>query len=245
MASLAGAMSVVLMSMHGVGVAPAIALSLVVAVVVGLVNGFLVAVLNLSSFITTLAMGSILTGIEFKFTDQHTIVDNIPSGFLNLGSPKTGGLIGPFFLLLVVCVLGGLVLSASRVGRNMYAIGANPEAARLAGVPVRWMRVGGFVIAAVLAAVAGIVITAVAGSSFPNAASSQLLPAFAAAFLGSVLFPSRRFSVVAAVLAAFLLQMVSTGLVQAAYPFWTTYIFNGVVLVAAMLTALNLREIRR
>ena len=92
-------------------------------------------------------------------------------------------------------------------------------------------------ISAVMASLAGMCISATSGNSYPSAGAPYLLPAFAAAFLGATLFASRRFTPLGSVIAALLLQGVSTGLVVMNYDSWTIYAFNGLVLILAITAA--------
>lgn len=238
-ASLSSAVSIVLLSNDGWPVAGAIALALGVGAAVGLLNGLIVAVLGASSFIATLAMGSVLTGLEYLLTNQRTIVGNVPDAFLTIGSASVGGVILPVFIVVVVVAIIAAMLTQTALGRYVQAVGSNADASRIVGLPVTRLRVLGFLVSGVCAALAGIFISAIAGNSFPNAGSGHLLPAFAAAFLGATLFPARRFSAVGAAVAAWLLEMVATGLVELNLASWTINVFNGAVLIAAILTALR------
>jgi len=245
MASLSSALCVVLMALHGWSTGTAIVVALLVAVAIGVLNGILVAVLNASAFIITLAMGSVLTGIEFLLTKQQTVNTGLPTSFTDIGSASVAQVIAPVFVVAVIVAVVGLVMSHTVAGREVYAVGANREAARLAGVQVVRRRLIGFTVSAGLAGLAGIFISATLGDSSPSSGAPYLLPAFAAAFLGSVLFPSRRFSVVGAAIAAWLLQMVATGLVEENLEAWTINVFNGAVLILAVLTALKTRRFAR
>jgi ribose transport system permease protein len=245
MASVSGALAVILMAQDGWSVVPAIIAGLALCVVFGIVNGILVAVFNASAFIMTLAMASVITGVEYLLTKQETIVSGIPKGFADIGSASVGGVIAPVFVVVGIVLVAGLIMSHTIAGREVYAAVANREAARLVGVRITRLRMVAFVISALLAGLAGIFISAILSDTTPNAGSSYLLPAFAAAFLGSVLFPSRRFSVVGAAIAAWLLQMGATGLVEENFAAWTISVFDGGVLILAVLTALKTRRFAR
>ncbi|WCB93409.1 L-arabinose transport system permease protein AraH [Baekduia alba] len=244
-ASLGGALTVVLMASHGWSPVAAVAAALVVAAAVGALNGTIVAVLGASSFIITLAMGSVLTGVEFLLTKQQTIVVGIPQGFTDVGTASVGGVQVPVLITLGVAVVLATVLGQTPFGRYVRAAGANRTAAELLGLPVRRLRVGALMVSAVCAGLAGVFIVSVAGNSFPNAGASQLLPAFAAAFLGSTLLPSRQFSLLGAWASAWLLEMVATGLVELNLDAWTIDVFNGLVLIVAIVAALHGRRSAR
>jgi ribose transport system permease protein len=238
-ASLSGALAIVLMSQHGWSPIPAVLAALLLAVAVGFVNGGLIARLGASSFIITLAMGSVLVGVEFLLTKQETIILGIPPSFTDFGTASIAGVQVPVFLTVALTLGLAFIVAQTPVGRYFRAVGANPDAARFLGLPVVRLRVAALVVSAVCAALAGIFIVSVAGNSFPNAGEPHLLPAFAAAFLGSTLFPSRQFSLVGSLISAWLLEMVATGLVELNLQSWTIDVFNGLVLMVAIVAALK------
>lgn len=236
MLGLGGASSVALMSLHGVPWGIAIALALLLAIAVGFVNGFVTAYLGASSFITTLAMGTILVGVEFMFTGQQTIYEGVSAGYIKLGqSIPAWGINIQVWIALLVAVLIWILLERTELGRYLYAIGGNPEAARFSGIQVRRLRVLGFVLAAVAATVAGIMITAQAGSSSPQAGLPYLMPAYAAVFLGSTAFRPGEFNIAGTVVAVVFLQVIQTGLQMMALPTSYINVVQGSVLIVAML----------
>lgn len=241
-ASLGGALTIVLMAQHGAPPLIAVLAALGVGLLVGVINGVVIAVQGASSFIITLAMGSVLTGMEYLLTDQQTIVLGIPESFTDFGTSGVGGVQTPVFVTLGIALALAFALGHTPFGRYVRAVGANRTSATFLGLPVRRLRVTALVISAVCAVLAGVFIVSVAGNSFPNAGAPHLLPAFAAAFLGSTLLPSRQFSLIGAWIAAWLLEMVATGLVMLNLQSWTINVFNGVVLIVAIVAALHGRR---
>jgi ribose transport system permease protein len=240
-ASLGGALAIVLMANHGWAPLPAVATALALGLAVGVANGLVIGVLGASSFIITLAMGSVLTGIEFLLTKQQTIIIGIPQSFVSFGSHTIVGVELPVYITVALTVVLALAMSQTPAGRYVRAVGSNQAASRLLGLPVTRLRIAGLVISAGCAALAGVFIVATAGNSFPNAGEPHLLPAFAAAFLGSTLFPSRQFSLVGSWISAWLLGMVATGLVELNLQSWTIDVFDGLVLIVAIVTAIQVR----
>jgi len=127
-------------------------------------------------------------------------------------------------------------------GRGLYATGGNAQAARLAGVRVQRIKASAFVISGLLAAVAGIVLASIQGSASPNIAAGFLLPAFAAAFLSTVLLSNGRFHIWGTLLGGIFLIWVSQGLIVGGVNFTWTDVVNGVVLVAAVSLSTVLRR---
>lgn len=236
MVGLGGASAVALMSLHGLSWPAAVLIALLVGVLVGLVNGAFISYLGASSFVQTLAMGVILLGVEYLFTNQQTLYSGIPEGYTALGqSTGLGGVNIQIWFALVVAVLAWLFLDQTETGRRMYAVGGNPDAARFAGVSVKRLRVVGFIIVAVAATITGILVTAQGASSSPNAGVPYLLPAYAAAFLGSATFRPGTFNVPGTVVAVLFLGVIQTGLQMLQIPTAWINIIQGGVLVAAML----------
>jgi ribose transport system permease protein len=231
---LAMGISISLMVNNHMGWVLASVLTLLVGAVVGLVNGGLVAGLNVNSFIGTLAVSSVIMGIDAKITGQHTITNGIPTGFQNLGSDTSlFNITTLFWIAVVLGIVLWLVMSHTESGRYMYAVGGNSEAARLAGVRTRRLRVIGFVGTGVCAALAGVLLAASSAGYYPNAGTGYLLPAFAAAFLGTAV-TGGRFAIPATAFAVFFLQMLQTGLTVLNVETWVVLVVQGLVLAIAV-----------
>lgn len=218
----------------------AILLALVVALIVGTINGFLVAYVGTPSFITTLASGVMLAGVELAVTGPGTTFisggEEIPRSFRNLGiGEPLSEIKSPVWIAIGLAIALWLLLSKTEIGRFMYAIGGNPEAARLSGINVKFLRASGFVVVAVCALSAGLVSSARTGSHVRNVGGSLLLPAFAAAFLGATLSKRGQFNVVGTVIGAIFLQVVESGLTFMGYDQDVKNIVKGGILIAAML----------
>lgn len=241
MASLGSALVVVLTAQHGVSTPLAILLVLLVAVIVGCLNGALVVIHKGSSFILTLAVGSALTGLEFLLTGQKTIFTGIPRSLTDIGTEGIQSVVLPVLIAAVLAITLSAAVATTIFGRQIYAVGANARAADVIGIPVARVKIACMCVSALLAALAGIFISATTSNSYPSAGAPYLLPAFAAAFLGSTLFASRRFTPLGSALAAILLQGVSTGLVEMNYSSWTINAFDGLVLILAVTAAKSRR----
>lgn len=236
MVGLGGASAVALITLSGVPWPVAILIALLIGLLVGVVNGTFIAYLGASSFVQTLAMGVILLGVEYLFTNQQTLYSGIPDGYKAVAqSDALLGVNNQIWFALLVAVLMWLFLDQTETGRRIYAVGGNPDAARFAGVSVKRLRVLGFVIVAVAAAITGILMTAQGGSSTPNAGVPFLLPAYAAAFLGSATFRPGTFNVPGTVVAVLFLGVIQTGLQMLQISTAWINIIQGVVLIAAML----------
>ncbi len=158
--------------MLGEGVAPptAFALALAFVVLVGAANGFLVAYVEIPAVFTTLAMGGLVYGLG-RFAMISVDIVNLPPGqdwLRGFGSGTLAGIPAPVIVFAVVCVVAYLFLSYAKAGRFVYALGDNPAAARISGVPVRPLIVLQYVIAALIA-----LAIMVGAGSLGNALSSK------------------------------------------------------------------------
>jgi ribose transport system permease protein len=238
MLGLGGASAVAMMALHGTTWQVAVLVALTLGVAAGAVNGIFTAYLGASSFVMTLGMSTILLGVEYLFTNQQTLFQNIQPGYIKLGqSTPAFNLPMPVWIALGAAVVAWLVLEHTEFGRYIYAVGGNKDAARYAGLPVARLRLIGFVIVAVGATVCGILVTAQGASSAPNAGVPYLLPAYAAAFLGSAAFRPGDFNVAGTVVAALFLGVISTGLQLLHISTAVINILQGAILVIAMLVS--------
>jgi ribose transport system permease protein len=203
---------------------------------IGLLNGLLVAYGAASSFIITLGMGTICTGIEFLFTGQKTIFDGIPASYASLGQGHPL-LDLPWTVFAAVALAAGvwITLDHTEYGRRLLAVGGSEEAARLAGLRTRRLRASAFVVSAVFAALAGVAITSAAASSTPQAGLPYLLPAFAAVFLGSAVFRVGQFNAAGTIVGVVLLQVIQTGLLMLSISTALINIIQGTILIVAIL----------
>jgi ribose transport system permease protein len=222
---------------QGMSPALAILLTLAIGTGIGLVNALVVVKLRVDSFIGTLGMSSVLLAAIQWPTGGEQIFTGIPESFVNLASWKLVTIPVPFFYMLVLAVVIWYVLGYRQVGRYLYAIGSNPEAARLAGVRTDLLRALSLVFSATVATLAGIVFTAKIGSASPDSSASYLLPAFAGAFLGATQITSGRFNVPGTLLAVYLLATGVKGLQLMGQPSWVNDLFNGCALIVAVAMA--------
>lgn len=215
-------------------IALAVLATLAIGMGVGALNAALVVGVGINSFITTLAMGSVLTGVALKITDSALILD-IPRPLVTAASTQLLGIQLVFWYALALTIVLWYVLTYTPVGRWTYFTGASPEVARLNGIRVNWVRCGSLVFSATVACVAGMLYAGVFGSADPNSGAQFLLPAFAAAFLGATAFTPGRFNAWGTTISVYL---VITGIVGLSLVTnqvgWLAYAFNGGILIVAV-----------
>jgi len=213
----------------------AVAVGLAVAVVAGLINCLVVLVLEVDSFIGTLATSSIYTAIVIAVSNDEPISQNVNGSFSrDVALRNVHGITFPVFYMIIVMLVLAYFLEKTVFGRQTQAIGFDREVARLGGVRVKAVQAIGLVTCAVLAGAAGVAETANLGAGSPSIASDYLLPAFTAAFLGATQFRRGRFNPWGTVVAILLLGTTDIGLLIAGGPAWSQDVFQGVVLIVAI-----------
>lgn len=221
----------------GMNVVAAIFLTIAIGALLGMVNGVLVAYVLLPSFILTIASGTFFAGLALEIVDSQSVFEGIPQSFVDLASGTRFGFSHQVYIGLVVLVLAHVFMRHTEYGRYMYAVGGNPEAARLSGVRVRLLRALGFAIVGATAALAGILINSQAGAANPNTGLGLLLPAYAAAFLGSSMFRVGVFTPIGTALGAVYLQIIGTGLTILSLTGPVVQMIQGGILAAAVLVS--------
>lgn len=215
---------------------PALAVlaAVVVGVVVGLVNSLVAVRLGVSSFITTLGMSALLDGLSVKISNSATI-PGIPDALVEVASVRILGLQAVFWIGLLATVVLWYVLRLTPLGQRMYFTGASRDVARLNGIKVDRVRAGALVACSTTAAIAGVLYSGVYGSADPFSGDSFLLPAFAAAFLGSTAFTPGRFNAWGTFFAIYLVITGTVGLTLVTGQVgWISLAFNGAILIVAV-----------
>jgi ribose transport system permease protein len=232
-ANLAAIISVTLQTSHHVSLGLAIVVAIVTGAAVGALNGFIVVRLRVNSFIATLGVGSIVAAFQVIVSDNNQPLPPSSTTWSNLTQISWGGFEIVVLYLLVLAVIAWWALEHTPFGRYLYAIGGNPDAARLSGVKVgKWTWLS-LVISGTLAAVAGVAFASLLGPSL-TFGQGLLLPAFAAAFLGSTQIKPGRFNVWGSVIAIYVLATGVQGFEYVTGVQWLADMFNGVALIAAV-----------
>ncbi|OVZ89665.1 ABC transporter permease [Yersinia alsatica] len=240
-ASLANAIVVSLFVWYGFGTTGAIILTLLICTLVGLFNAFLIVVLKIPDMLATLASLFVIQGVAMTYSYGGSITQNmlLPSGDMAEGViPDMFSALGQVpvivLIMLAVTIVVQLYLSLTKHGRRMYAIGGNPEAARLAGIRTVRYRVLAYVLSSLLAALGGILLASRIGSSQVNAGGGYLMDAVAAAYIGFSLAGSGKPNAVGTLIGAVILGVLQNGLVMLSVPYYAMDIIKGLVLAMAL-----------
>ena len=200
----------------------------------GFLNGMLVEIARIDSFIATLGTGTVLYALALWHTGGRQMVGVLPDGFYALNTTFVLGLPITGFYLVAISVAMWIVLEYTPVGRYLYAIGANQRAAQLNGIPTRKYVIGAFVASGVMTALAGVLLAAKLRIGQASVGLEFLLPALVGAFLGSTTIKPGRVNVWGTIVGVTILAVGISGIQQFGGSFWVEPMFNGVTLLIAI-----------
>ena len=227
----------------------------------GVINGIVVSYFGVSAFIGTLGLAGIIEGYLIRLTDGRSVAlpknvtDTAQGTLFGWRAPESwgwdislcgrtfnlnlGGLSLPIIALTAAAILLAIsfFLRQTEAGRRMDAVGGNPEASRLAGIDVKKYRLAAFMMCAVIAAIAGVVLAAGRTGSAVTLVGNQgsyLLQAYTACFLGAVTLREGEFHVLGTAIGVLLMTVTFSGLIILGVPGYAQTIANGVILIAAL-----------
>ncbi len=212
---------------------------ILIGALIGFLNGFQVIRLRLNAFIVSLAMLIILRGLLVGVTGGQTLF-NLPDEFSALVVTTVFGLPLSVWLAAIAFVIAGVVLRYHRLGRALYAIGGNPDAARAAGIPVERVVWSVYALAGALAAIGGLMITGYVGAISSNQGNGLIFTVFAAAVIGGISLDGGRGTMFGALTGVLLLGVVQNVLTLGQVPsFWVQAIYGAIILGALMAARLT------
>jgi len=206
-----------------------------VALVVGFINGWIVTQFRVLSFITTLAMSTILGGFTFWLTGGATIFENIPDSFRLVGQKSLLGIPLLSIVMLLITILFWYVMTQTAFGRRLYAIGGNESASRIAGLRVKWNKNAAFALGAALAALTGVLMASRLGSAHPTAGNGLFLQAYAAAYLGMTSFKEGVPNIWGTFVGAAIIGILANGLTIMQVPTFMQDVITGLIVIAAVI----------
>ncbi|MFE9673452.1 substrate-binding domain-containing protein [Streptomyces sp. NPDC006259] len=219
---------------HGVPVVLAVVLAVATGIAAGLVNGFLIAYGKLPPFIATLAMLSVARGLSLVISEGSPIA--FPDSVSHLGDTLGGWLPVPVLVMVVMGLIAAFVLGRTYIGRSMYAIGGNEEAARLSGLRVRKQKLAIYALSGVFAAAAGVVLASRLSSAQPQAADGYELDAIAAVVIGGASLAGGTGKASGTLIGALILAVLRNGLnLLSVSAFWQQVVIGVVIALAVLL----------
>uniref|UniRef100_A0AAU2VK87 Substrate-binding domain-containing protein n=1 Tax=Streptomyces sp. NBC_00008 TaxID=2903610 RepID=A0AAU2VK87_9ACTN len=222
----------------GMPVVLAVLLAVATGIACGFVNGALVAYGKLPSFIATLAMLSIARGLSLVISQGSPIA--FPESVSTLGDTLGGWLPVPVLVMIAMGLITALVLARTYLGRSMYAIGGNEEAARLSGLRVKKQKLAIYALSGLFAAVAGIVLASRLTSAQPQAAQGYELDAIAAVVIGGASLAGGVGKASGTLIGALILAVLRNGLnLMSVSAFWQQVVIGVVIALAVLLDTLR------
>lgn len=219
----------------GFTITGALLAGLLLGALLGWFNGFTVTKFNVPPFVATLAMLTIARGFTMLYTKGHPI-SNLGKDFAFIGSGSLIGIPVPVWLAIVVVLIAVFITQKTKLGRYIYAIGGNEQAAKLSGINIKKVKMIVYAIAGALAALGGIIVTARLDSAQPNAGMSYELDAIAAVVIGGTSLSGGKGSVWGTVMGAIIIGVLNNGLVLLnVSPFWQQVVKGGVILLAVII----------
>jgi len=212
----------------------AVVIVLLLGCALGLLNGFLVELAHIDSFIATLGTGTVLYAIALWYTEGRQVIGVLPPGFTGIYTQQLLGIPIAAFYVLIISVVLWVITEYLPIGRYLYAIGANPRAATLNGIPTRHFVIGAFIASGFLSAVAGVVLAARLRIGQASVGLEYLLPALVGAFLGSTTIKPGRVNVWGTIVGVAILAVGISGIQQLGGEFFVEPLFNGVTLLFAI-----------
>ncbi|MET8290660.1 substrate-binding domain-containing protein [Streptomyces sp. NPDC048448] len=219
---------------QGVPVWIAVIVSIAAGIAVGLVNGVMIAYGKLPPFIATLAMLSVGRGLSLVISQGSPIA--FPSSVSHLGDTLGGWLPVPVLVMVVMGLITAVILGRTYIGRSMYAIGGNEEAARLSGLRVKKQKLAIYALSGLFAAAAGIVLASRLSSAQPQAAQGYELDAIAAVVIGGASLAGGTGKASGTLIGALILAVLRNGLnLLSVSAFWQQVVIGVVIALAVLL----------
>jgi rhamnose transport system permease protein len=225
----------------------AIVMGLAIGLLLGMVNGFIVAVLRVPAIVATLGTLSIFRGIDYVIAGPDQVpLAGLPPGFVHIARADVLGI--PVFVLLTIAivVIGSVLLRSTRFGRQVYAVGSNPEAAAILGIPSRRVVFVAFSVCGLLAGLAGIMWVMEFGTINGTAATGATLAIIAAVVVGGVNTLGGTGTLAGAAIGALFLGFIANALILVGLSqFWLQAIYGVVILVAIASDQVIRRSVQR
>ena len=218
----------------------AIIVGLLVGMGVGIINGVLVTKFNLPSFIVTLGTLMVGRGLTLTLTGgwQAGIYGTgVPEWFLYLGNGRVYGVPMQAIFMVIVLLIGNLILSRTKIGYHLYAVGGGARAAHLHGVAVTKIKIFAFVLTGFLAALAGILALSFVQGGYPQLGTLMELDVIAAVVIGGVSIRGGRGSILGVFLGALVMALILNALVLLGVDPYAARIVIGVIIIGAVLVS--------
>lgn len=212
----------------------AVGLGILAGLLLGFINGFVIAQWKIAAFIVTLGMMTIGRGLTFIYSDGQP-VSGLSSNYLAIGQSNFLGLPLPVWILAIAYIFCHLLLYKTRLGRHIYAVGGNPQAATFSGINVKRIKIIVYSISGLLAGVAGVVLSSRVSAGLPQAGTTYELDAIAAVVIGGTSLAGGRGVLWGTMIGVLIMGVVSNGLDLMGVSSYFQQIVKGVIIILAVL----------
>jgi ribose transport system permease protein len=210
-------------------------IAIIVGLLLGLFQGFLITKFNIAPFAVTLGGMSIFRGMTLLFTNGIPI-SKLPQNFRWFGSGMINWFPVPVLFLLIITLIGHFVLSKTKIGRYVYAIGSNENTSRLSGINVKFYRLITYGISGLCCAIAGIILTGRINSAHPYAGQGYELNAIAAVVIGGASLQGGEGTVFGTIIGALIIGVIGNGLnLLQINAFWQQITIGTVIIIAVII----------
>lgn len=216
------------------GVVLGIAAALCCGILVGVIHGLIITKFRVPAFLITFATQSIISGLAMLLTNNKILGCLEPKAFTGIGIGRVLGLPLPVFIMAVIAFLSFFVLDKTKLGRYMYAVGGNPEASRLSGIPDRGIVVLAYVFSGLAAAIGGIVLASMTQQAMAGTGSGYETEVITAAVIGGVSLAGGEGTVAGAIFGAVLVGLLNNGMNLMNVPSTHHGLVKGLVIIVAV-----------
>lgn len=213
----------------------AVVVMLLIGLVFGVINGFSIITFKMPSFIVTMATQMIGSGLALLYTQSQTI-GGLPDAFTKFGTGRIGVFPYAFFFAIAIALLTNFILSRTKLGRQIYAVGNNPKTALISGIPVKKIIFKLYIVSGLCSACGGIVMIAQMESAAPSFASNMFIDFMSAIIIGGTSPAGGSGKITGTVLGAFLIILINISMNLLGIDWYVISIIKGaiVLLAAAM-----------
>lgn len=209
--------------------------ALFTGIFVGFINGIVVARGKIQAFVATLATQTVFRGVTYVFTGGNPI-SGLSDDFIKVTNSRILGIPVPVIMTIIVFVICAYILTQTRYGRYVYAVGGNEDSARLSGISVNNIKIWVYIISGITAAIAGIIVTSRIGSAAPTAGNGYELDAIAAIVIGGTNLVGGEGTIVGTIIGVLIIGVLSNGLnLMDVSAFYQTIVKGLVILLAVLI----------
>jgi ribose/xylose/arabinose/galactoside ABC-type transport system permease subunit len=239
-AALAGGLTAWLITQAGVPVALAVICGIIAAAVAGLFNGFFISRIGINPLIQTLATMGMLRGLALMIAGAG--IQNLPYEFIYIGQSKLFSIQSPVWWMIIMVIVFHYLTTYTTFFRRYYYIGGNEKAAELSGIHVKNMKLYGFILSALLAGIAGILLTSRLGAAISSMGKGMELRVITAVILGGASLQGGQGKIIGALLGTIFIGLVSNVMVLSRVSGYWQEIILGILLIAAIWFDLMIRK---